>query len=160
MRLDRDMKIVRMIPLQRGSTTGVSAATAGSGGHGTLGIVDTRGYNRCRVEVIRSTGAGKLTSVLLAFQSGAATLFASALTGGGSLTGTSGRVLNSTTATSFVRAFDINLAAHPARKRYLNCRIGQSLAASRSIAVHCILYQGETFPPAITGYTGFTTIGS
>lgn len=159
MRLDRDLKLVRMIPLQRGSTAGVSAGTAGSGGHETLGIVDTRGYDRCRIEVIRSTGAGKITSVLLAFQSGSAMTFASALAAGGSLTGASGRVLNSTTATSFVRAFDISLVG-PKQKRYLNCRIGQSLAASRAIAVHAILYQGESFPPAVTGYTGFTTIGS
>lgn len=156
MRIDRNMKFKRMIPGPRTVTANgatVSAKTYGSGGHATLGVVDTLGWRRMRVELSKSTGtAQKLSKFYLGFQSGAATLWASCTPLSGF---TSGIVLSSITTSSVTYAWDINLAAYKNRKRYLNCKVTTS-TTSGNIEVRAYELDGEQFPPSTTGYVSIT----
>lgn len=157
MRQDRRIRRWRMIPGVKVTNTTASAATYGSGGNGTLGIVDTRGLSRVRIEVSRGkTGtASKIKSVHIGFQSGATTLMASSTLLSGY---TSGNVFTSTTASGNIYAFDINLLTISNRKRYLNCKVVTS-TTSNNICVDAFGTELEQFPPSTTGYTSITNIG-
>lgn len=158
MRIDRNMQVKRMIPSPRTTTANgqtVSAKTYGSGGHATLGVANTQGWRRCRVEISKSTGtAQKLSKVYLGMQSGANTLWASC----SPLSGyTSGIVLSNITLSSVIYAFDINLAAYRSRKQYMNCKVTTS-TTSGNIEVRIYELEGEQFPPSTTGYTTITNV--
>ena len=158
MRHDRNVKVVRMIPIpQLGANATVSAGTYGSGGHGTKGIVDTRGFNRALIEVRRGGGATKVKSVHIGFQSGATTLMASSTLLSGY---TSGNWFTSSSTSQSVWLLDINLNSITNAKRYLNCKVVTSAASSiAKIDVTCRLTRGEQFPPSTTGYTSTTAVG-
>jgi len=156
MRHDRNFKLVRMIPAPRTTVANgqtVSAATYGSGGHGTMGIVDTLGWDRALIEVSKQAGtAQKLSKLHLGMQSGPATLWASCTPLSGY---TSGIVLSNVTASAATWLIDINLAGYASRKRYLNCKV-TTCTTSGNVDVKCRLTRGEQFPPSATGYTTIT----
>ena len=167
----RDSKRKRLIP---GAIVSASAATYGSGGSAlAVGVLDTKGYNRVFVEFFTrsgTSGASKLSKPRLAFQSGAATLMASAVAASGAISGyTSGRMFTSSTLSTLWVAFDINLRGVKcgttgiAAKRYLNAACTMSTAGSRPVTVMATLYNGEAFPPAAgattTGPSAITNIG-
>jgi hypothetical protein len=158
MRLDRAYRFKRMIPAPRTTTANgqtVSAASYGSGGHASRGIVDTLGYARVRITLSKQTGtAQKLSKFYLGMQSGAATLWASCTPLSGF---TSGIVLSSITTSSVSYAWDINLRQYPNRKRYLNCKVTTS-TTSGNIDVRAELLEPETFPPSTTGYVSITNV--
>jgi hypothetical protein len=158
MRIDRNLRMKRMLPSVRTTTANgqtISAATYGSGGHATLGVVDTQGWRRVRVEVSKQAGtAQKLSKLYLGMQSGATTLWASC----SPLSGyTSGIVLSAITTSSVTYAFDINLTGYRSRKRYLNCKLTTS-TTSGNVEVRAYELEGEQFPPSTTGYTSITNV--
>lgn len=165
MRWDRDYKLVRMIPGVKVTNTSASARTYGSGGHGTLGVVDTMpggvAYDRCRISICRNTGtASKVKSCKVFFQSGAATLCASAYNASGALSGyTSGSWLaSSSTSGTMLGTLDVNLAGYSKRKRYINALVATS-TTSNAIELRCELYRGAAFPPSTTGLGTITVYG-
>lgn len=153
MRHDRNMKVVRCIPGPRTVTANgatVSAASYGSGGHGTKGIVDTLGWDWVRLEIRKQAGsAQKLSKVKVGFQSGAATLFASCSPLSGR---TSGIVLSNVTASAAIWRVEINLAGYASRKRYMNTQATTS-TTSGNVDVTAYLFRGEQVPPSTTGFT-------
>lgn len=163
MRHDEDLKVVRMIPIPRHETANgasSSAATYGSGGAtGNLrGIVDTLGYRRARIELRKSMTSAP-TTLRLAMQSGAATLFASAYNASGSLSGyTSGKVFTQVAASGRTYVIDIDLSAYGKRKRYLNAKLTTCNTCGYN-DVSCYLTNAEQFPPATTGYTTTIRLG-
>lgn len=155
-RHDEDLKVVRLIPAPRMVTAAgvtASAATYGSGGHGTKGIADTLGWRRARIEIKKSSGsAQKLMWVKLGFQSGAATLYASCTPLSGY---TSGIIFSGITTSGYARLFDIDLSSYSGRKRYINCQI-RTCTTCGTVDVTCNLTNGEQFPPSTTGYAAST----
>lgn len=160
MRLDRAFRMKRMLPAPKTTTANgqtVSAASYGSGGHATKGILDTQGWGRVRIEVSKSGGtAQKLSKIKFGMQSGATTLFASCTPLSGY---TSGVLLSGITTSAVAYAYDINLRAYRSRKRYLNCQLITS-TTSGNVEVRAFLSEPEQFPvaDASNGYVSITNI--
>lgn len=157
MRFDLRPKLVKMIPDRKITSATVSAKTYGTGGHANSGIADLNGYDIAVIEVGQGIGlAHKIKKLCLGFQSGAATLFASTTVLSGL---TSGAIITAVTTTGGVWRAIINLNAGAQRKRYLNCKLsvsGAATSAGTSYHVYCYLHQGKAFPQASTS-TGYTT---
>lgn len=153
MRLDRDYKVVRMIPLVKASGTAISSKTHGSGTQVSTGIADTSGYDRCRLEVEWRTLTAanhSLKTLRVYFASTATTLYASGVTAnGGSLFSgrASGIVLSAKAASRGFHALDFSLAQMGTRKKYMGCKLIMSGATSGMQTVRAFLYRGDQFPP-------------
>lgn len=164
MRHDRNLKVVRMIPLQEIASTTVSAATQGSGGKVSQGIADLTGYDFCRVEIRRRTLASantKIEKFHLYFASGATTLAASGTLFSGR---TSGIVLSAKTASRDFHAIEINLHSISNLKRYMGCKIEMS-GTSAAVDVTAYLIKGKIIPTpspvsqTTFNYTSITSFG-
>ncbi len=160
MRHDDDIKTVAMIPGPRHETANGASSSAKTYGSGAVagnlkGIVDTAGYRRARVRLIKSLTSAP-TSLRLFFQSGAATLCASAYNASGALSGyTSGKVFSVVAVSGGQYLVDIDLTTYSKRKRYLNAKVTTCNTCGYPMVL-CDLTLADTFPPATTGYT--TTI--
>ncbi len=162
MRFDLRPKLVKMIPDRKITSAVVSAKTYGTGGHVNSGVADTNGYDHAVIEVGQGIGlAHNIKKLCLGFQSGAATLFASCTPLSGL---TSGAIITAKTTSGGVWRAIINLNAGAQRKRYLNCKLsvsGAATSAGVSYHVFCYLHRASTFPQAstATGYTSTTEYG-
>jgi hypothetical protein len=152
MRHDENLHTIMMIPtVKLTASSSASAQTYGSAST-TKGIVDTQGFDRARIRVLKWTGNSVKQTVRIGFQSGRSTLFVSATPLSGT---TSGIIMNGVTTSAIQTLYDINLAQYAGRKRFLNAKLTNSTVSGYGTVI-CDLVRGEQSPPATTGFTTIT----
>lgn len=159
MRWDRDFKLVRMIRLSKTTSGAALSANAYGSTGSTAGVVDTTGWDRCRLELSfqarTNTTTQAVKTLKIGFQSAVSTLYASATVFSGLA---SGIVLSAKTSKCAIYAVDFALHNNGSRKRFMNCKYVYSGGTSGSVELRAYLYRGEQFPPSTTGFTALSTL--